>query len=72
LRTPLTVAISKDEGGSWIHRKRLEESPEGFYCYTAIEFVDDHVLLAYMAADQVPARQIRITMLRLPIEFLYA
>jgi hypothetical protein len=70
-RTPLTVAISKDEGRSWIRRRNLEESPEGFYCYTAIEFTGDHVLLAYMAADKVPARLIRISMVRVPIASLY-
>ncbi|MBA3483984.1 MAG: exo-alpha-sialidase [Pirellulales bacterium] len=48
-RTPLTAAISVDDGQSWSHIKNLETDPKGLFCYTAIEFVDDHVLLAYCA-----------------------
>jgi hypothetical protein len=48
-RTPLTAAISIDDGQSWNHLKNLETDPKGLFCYTAIEFVDDHVLLAYCA-----------------------
>jgi sialidase-1 len=48
-RTPLTVAISKDEGKTWERKRNIETAPDGWFCYTAIEFVDDHVLLAYCA-----------------------
>jgi sialidase-1 len=48
-RTPLTTAISKDEGKSWEKIKNLEEDPDGCYCYTAIEFVGDYVLLGHGA-----------------------
>lgn len=48
-RTPLTAAISRDDGQTWIHVQDIESDPAGFYCYTAIEFVDDHVLLGYCA-----------------------
>ncbi len=50
LRTPLTAAISKDEGKTWVNVKQIENDPEGFFCYTAINFVGDNVLLGYMAA----------------------
>ncbi|MCS6953177.1 MAG: sialidase family protein [Bryobacterales bacterium] len=71
-RTPLTVAISEDEGRTWIRRWNIENSPEGTYCYTAIEMVDDHVLLAYTAADQVSKlRAFRVRMVRIPIAVLY-
>lgn len=46
-RTPLNVAISKDEGKTWIHNKVLEGDPNGSYCYTAIHFTGDDVLLGY-------------------------
>ncbi len=46
-RTPLTVALSRDEGKTWEKIKNLEDDPKGSYCYTAISFLDDHVLLAY-------------------------
>ncbi len=48
-RTPLTTAVSKDEGKTWDKIKNLEEDPEGCYCYTAIEFVGDYVLLGHGA-----------------------
>jgi sialidase-1 len=50
-RTPLTLAVSEDEGARWGRRRNLEEDPNGWYCYTAIAFTDDHVLLAYCAGD---------------------
>lgn len=46
-RTPLNIAISKDEGKTWKHIKTLEDDPKGNYCYTAIHFVGKYVLLAY-------------------------
>jgi len=48
-RTPLTVAVSKDEGQSWEHAKTIEDDPAGWYCYTALEFVGERVLLSYCA-----------------------
>ncbi len=50
-RTPLIVAISKDNGKTWPVRKSIESDPEGWYCYTSIAFVDDSVLLGYCAGD---------------------
>ena len=37
-RTPYNIAISKDEGSTWEKMKNLEVDPDGWYCYTAIEF----------------------------------
>jgi len=51
-RTPLTVAVSRDEGKTWERVRNIETNPHGWYCYTAIEFVADHVLLAYCAGDR--------------------
>ncbi|MCY3019142.1 MAG: sialidase family protein [Planctomycetota bacterium] len=50
-RVPLVSAISTDNGRSWISRKLLEDDKDGWYCYTAIHFVEDYVLLAYCAGD---------------------
>jgi sialidase-1 len=47
-RTPLVAAISSDDGQSWPLRKILENDPQGAYCYTAIHFTSDAVLLAYL------------------------
>jgi hypothetical protein len=49
VRTPLTVAISNDEGKTWGHARNIETGADGWYCYTAIEFVGDRVMLAYCA-----------------------
>lgn len=48
-RTPLTVAISRDEGRTWIHKRNLLDDPDGWYCYTAIHFHGPRVLLAFVA-----------------------
>jgi len=46
-RTPLNIAISKDEGKTWIHNKILENDPKGMYCYSAIHFIGKDFLLGY-------------------------
>jgi sialidase-1 len=46
-RTPLNIAISKDEGKTWINNKMIENDPKGSYCYTAIHFAGKNVLLGY-------------------------
>ena len=51
-RTPLCLAISKDEGSTWSPSQILENDPDGWYCYTAMDFVKDRLLLAYCAGDK--------------------
>lgn len=48
-RTPLSVAISKDEGKTWEKIKNIENNPDNAYSYPAIHFVGDDVLVAYCA-----------------------
>jgi Neuraminidase (sialidase) len=48
-RTPLAAAISTDDGKTWSASKLIESDPDGWYCYTAIDFTTDRVLLAYCA-----------------------
>jgi sialidase-1 len=50
-RSPLVAATSSDGGKTWPRRKLIENDPEGWYCYTAIHFAGDTVLLAYCAGD---------------------
>lgn len=50
-RTPLVVAFSSDGGEAWKKHKLIEDDPDGWYCYTAIHFTEDNVLLAYCAGD---------------------
>jgi hypothetical protein len=49
IRTPLTAAISHDGGATWVNHKLIENQPGHTYCYTAIAFVGDRVLLGYCA-----------------------
>lgn len=60
-RTPLSIAVSKDDGNTWENVKNLEDNPDGWYCYIAMEFVDDHVLLGYCAGSQSQKTHLSIT-----------
>jgi Neuraminidase (sialidase) len=51
-RTPLCLAVSKDEGKTWNQSGIIEENPDGWYCYTAITFVKNRALLSYCAGDK--------------------
>lgn len=51
-RTPFNVTLSQDEGKTWAKSRVLEDDPNGWYCYTAIDFVDDRVLLGHSAGDR--------------------
>ncbi|WP_154852561.1 sialidase family protein [Cyclobacterium xiamenense] len=71
-RTPLTAAISTDEGTSWTPVKVIENDPEGFFCYTAIAFVGDQVLLGYMAAERTElAKRIPLVLRKVPLQEFY-
>jgi len=70
-RTPLTVAVSRDEGQTWEHAKPIETDPTGWYCYTALEFVGDRVLLAYCATDSTLPALSRTTITYFPVDWVY-
>lgn len=44
-RTPLSIAVSTDDGATWSTSQTLFDSPSGWYCYTAMEWLGDHTLL---------------------------
>lgn len=46
-RSPLTLAISKDEGNNWVNIQNIENNSNESYAYTAIEELEEHLLLAY-------------------------
>jgi hypothetical protein len=60
-RTPLTVAISKDEGKTWKHITDIETDPDGWYCYIAIHFAKKNVLLGYCAGSQSKRTHLSVT-----------
>jgi sialidase-1 len=65
-RTPLNIAISKDEGKSWEKIKILENNPDGTFCYTAIHFAGRDVLLGYSDWSTMGS-----TILRLGTDWIY-
>lgn len=71
LRSPFHVAISRDEGKTWENIKLLEDDLYGWYCYTAMEFVGDHVLLAHCAGDRRREGLDTTQITRFPISWLY-
>lgn len=70
-RTPFTVAISKDDGKTWINRKVLDDDPDGWFCYTAITFMKGRVILAHCAGDAKVGRLNRTRMTSFDVSWLY-
>ncbi|UCC99311.1 MAG: exo-alpha-sialidase [Phycisphaerales bacterium] len=62
-RTPLCMAVSRDEGKTWSRSRVIEGNPDGWYCYTAITFVGNRALLAYCAGDKEVGRLNRLKVL---------
>lgn len=71
-RTPLTIAISKDEGKTWVHVQNLEDAKQGWYCYTALHFTENHLLLGYCTGNQFNGGHLNSSDISLvPIKALY-
>jgi sialidase-1 len=71
-RSPLCLAISKDEGKTWEKRKTLEGDPYGWYCYTTIRFFGDHVLLGHATGNTNEYIGLAVTQVtRLSLDWIY-
>jgi photosystem II stability/assembly factor-like uncharacterized protein len=70
-RTPFHVAVSRDEGKTWEKIKTLEDDPNGWYCYTAMAFVGDHVLLGHCAGDRRNGGLNTTQITRFSLDWLY-
>jgi predicted neuraminidase len=71
-RTPFNVAISRDEGATWTNVKTLESDPDGWYCYTAIHFAGEHVVLSHCADNLKQSKALSTTQItRFPVKWLY-
>ena len=46
-RTPFAMSVSRDDGKTWGEKVLLEDDPRRGYCYTAMLFTDEALLLAY-------------------------
>jgi hypothetical protein len=71
-RTPLVAGVSSDDGRTWPLRRLLEGDPDGWYCYTAIHFTGDAVLLAYCAGDSKVGGLNRLRIRRVGLDWLRA
>jgi hypothetical protein len=72
IRTPYTIAVSKDEGKTWEKTKYVESDPLGWYCYTGIEFIEDGVLLGHCAGNRRLYNGLETTQItRLSKEWIY-
>ena len=67
-RTPLVFATGVAANGAWTRAAVLEGSDEAGYCYTAIHFTPDAVLLAYCAGGEADkSRLARLRMRKIPL-----
>ena len=66
-RTPLTAAISKDEGETWEGLRNIEERPGDAWAYPAVTWVDDHALVTYFNYSGGHSLQLQI----LPTPWFY-
>lgn len=64
-RTPLNIAISRDEGKTWQKTKELENDPDGWYCYTAIHFEKGNLVLGYCAGNRKINNGLAVTQITL-------
>ena len=67
-RTPLSVAISRDDGITWQGARPIEDDPKGHFCYIAIQMVDDGtVLLGYCAYSGLAHTRL----VKVPVDWFY-
>jgi len=55
-RTPLTAAISTDNGETWRYKRNLEADSSRTHAYTSLIFVRDRAVLSYWDEDRKTAR----------------
>ncbi len=71
-RSPLVSAVSRDDGKTWENARAIETDPDHGYCYTAIHFTGDAVLLAYCAGGpEMGGVLVRLRIRRVPISWFY-
>lgn len=63
-RTPLVIAVSRDDGKSFTQPVVIEDQPFRGYCYTAIHFTEDSVLLSYCAGGKAYGNVLNLTRIR--------
>lgn len=70
-RTPLTAAISTDEGDSWTIVDNLEANPQRTFSYTSLAFVRDRAVMSYWESGPGPG-QYSCRFRSLPVAWFYS
>ena len=69
-RTPLTSAISRDDGDTWENRKNIEVVPGGAAAYASAFFDGDEVFVGYYFVPRLPGgAQVRLKII--PLQSVY-
>lgn len=71
-RTPLSAAVSTDEGKSWKHVKDVDDRSDRDAAYPSVTFVGDEALVAYYSRSTAWKRDSEITLRIFKIEQFYA
>ena len=68
-RTPLSAAISRDDGLTWQNARAIEDDPNGHFCYIAVHPLDDGtVLLGYCAYSRLAHSRV----VKMPVDWFYS
>jgi hypothetical protein len=70
-RTPLTCALSSDDGQTWHHKRNIEPDPARTYGYTSLTFVDDTVVLTYYSSPAGSIVSCDLKLCIVPVSWLY-
>ena len=71
-RTPLTAAISRDEGDTWTCFKDIDNRPDRDAAYASVSFVGNEALVAYYTRSTNWARDSEIMLKIFRVEQFYA
>lgn len=69
-RTPLTAAVSPDEGRTWRHIRNLEPDAARTYAYTSVLFVQDRAILTYWD-NRLGTTRYSSRLRSLPVDWFY-
>jgi sialidase-1 len=73
-RTPLSAAISRDDGKTWINQRNIEDDPKGSFGYCSITFAGPRALLTYYDWRDAAQASFQLTSLKfrsLPADWFY-
>jgi len=69
-RTPLSAAISRDEGATWTNVRNLESRTDRMYSYTSLIFVGPRAVMSYYVRDEKTGR-LSSRFRSLPVRWFY-